>query len=255
MPTITATIITKNEGSRIKSCLQSLDWVDEIVVLDSGSSDNTVEICRQFTSQVFQTDWPGFGKQKNRAIEKATGEWILSVDADEIVTSELRLEIQQAISDGNFIGFEIPRLSSYCGQFIQHSGWWPDYVLRLFQSGKGQFSDSLIHERLHINGTIGQLKAPLIHHSFENFEQVLNKVNHYSSLGAEQLYHSGKSASLTKAILKGGWAFFRTFILKAGFLDGKKGVMLSISNAEGTYYKYLKLMLLHEKEQNENSKN
>ncbi|MBL6969264.1 MAG: glycosyltransferase family 2 protein [Gammaproteobacteria bacterium] len=255
MPTISATIITKNEASRIETCLQSLIWVDEIIVLDSGSSDNTVEICKRFTSQVYETEWSGFGIQKNRAIEKATGDWILSIDADEVVTPELRLEIQQAISTGNFSGFEIPRLSSYCGQFIQHSGWRPDYVPRLFQSNKGQFSDSPIHERLNINGTIGQLKASLIHHSFENLEQVLNKVNHYSTLGAEQLYRRGKSASLTKAILKGWWAFFRTFILKAGFLDGAKGLMLAISNAEGTYYKYAKLILLHEKDRNGNTQN
>ena len=247
MPTITATIITKNEASKIEACLKSLDWVDEIIVLDSGSSDNTVDICRKFTQHVYETDWPGFGIQKNRALKKASGEWILSIDADEIISSALKQEIQQAILSKNFTGFQIPRLSSYCGQFIRYSGWRPDYVPRLFQSGKGQFNNSPIHERLNINGAIGKLKAPLIHHSFEDFEQVLNKVNHYSSLGAEQLYRNENNASLTKAIFKGWWAFFRTYIVKLGFLDGSKGVMLAISNAEGTYYKYVKLMLLHEK--------
>lgn len=248
MPSISAVIITKNEEHRIETCLQRLDWVNEIIILDSGSTDNTVELCKKYTPHVHETDWPGFGIQKNRAIEKASSDWILSIDADEIVTTELRHEIQQAILTDLANGFECPRLSSYCGQPIYHSGWWPDYVPRLFRRGKGQFSNHAVHERLEIDGVIEKLKHPLIHHSFDKLEQVLDKINHYSTLGAEQLYKAGKHASLTKAIFKGSWSFFRTYILKGGALDGSKGLMLAISNAEGTYYKYLKLALLNEQQ-------
>ncbi len=249
MPSISATIITKNEASRIEQCLRSIEWVDEIIVLDSGSNDQTVEICKQFTPLVYETDWPGFGKQKNRAIEKATGDWILSIDADEIVTPKLQQEIQQAVCSEQVNGFECPRLSSYCGQPIHHSGWWPDYVPRLFRRGKGSFSNHSVHERLEIDGPTQKLKHPLIHHSFDTLEQVLDKVNHYSTLGAEQLYNEGRGSSLTKALTKGLWSFIRTYLLRGGILDGSKGLMLAISNAEGTYYKYLKLALLHENRQ------
>jgi len=250
MPTISATIITKNEEGQIYDCLQSLYWVDEIIVLDSGSRDETINICKMFTPHIFITDWPGFGAQKNRAIRKASCEWILSIDADEIITTELRREIIKAIKHpGAINGYEIPRLSSYCGQQIRHSGWWPDYVPRLFRAGKGQFSDSTIHEKLEITGPYGKLNNPLIHNSFRNLEQVLDKINNYSSIGAEHLYNKGKRVTIATAIMKGLWTFFRTYILKAGFLDGSKGAMLAISNAEGTYYKYLKLLIMHEKSQ------
>lgn len=254
MPSISAVIITKNEAHHIETCLQRLDWVNEIIVLDSGSSDSTVEICKRYTPHVFETDWPGFGAQKNRAIEKATGDWVLSIDADEIVSSELKQEILQAISDTRINGFKIPRLSSYCGQPIYHSGWWPDHVSRLFRRGKGKFSDHIVHEHLAIDGITEKLEHPIIHNSFENLDQVLDKVNHYSSLGAKQLYSEGKHSSLTKAIFKGIWSFIRTYLLKRGFLDGSKGLMLAISNAEGTYYKYLKLALMYEESQHKDAK-
>lgn len=244
MSSISITIITLNEEARIEACLNSIRWADEIIVLDSGSSDRTVEICEQYTHHVFVTDWPGFGEQKNRALEKATGEWILSLDADEQISKELKEEIQHTICSSQLNGFEIPRLSYYCGQPMRHSGWWPDYVPRLFRSGTGTFNNAIIHERLHIEGPTGRLKNPIIHHSFPDMESVLRKVNQYSSLNAEKLHAQGKSSSLLKAIGKGAWAFIRTYIIQAGFLDGARGFMLAVSNAEGTYYKYIKLYLL-----------
>jgi len=247
MPTISAIIITLNESSRIEACLQSLEWVEEIIILDSGSTDNTIEICKRYTPHVYTTNWPGFGKQKNRALHKATCDWVLSIDADEIVPASLHSEIQEAIIKSKIDGFEIPRLSSYCGQIIKHSDWYPDYVLRLIRRGKGKFSDSPVHEKLETTGTVEKLNNHLVHNSFENLEQVLNKVNYYSSISADNLLSKGKKATLYTALLKGLWTFLRTYILKAGFLDGQKGVMLAISNAEGTYYKYLKLALLNEK--------
>ncbi|MBL6987957.1 MAG: glycosyltransferase family 2 protein [Methylobacter sp.] len=237
-------IITKNEAEHISRCLASVSWVDEIIVLDSGSDDNTVDICKAYTDNVFMTDWPGFGMQKQRALEKARGDWVLSIDADEVVTSELRAEIEKALRQEHYKGYEIPRLSRYCGRQMRHGGWWPDYVLRLFRRDCGQFTDSIVHESIIIQGKVGRMQSPLLHDAFVSLDEVLHKVNSYSTLGAEMLFQRGVRSSLGKAVLKGLWTFIRTYWIKAGFLDGRQGLMLSISNAEGAYYKYLKLLEL-----------
>lgn len=241
-------VITKNEAEHISRCLASVNWADEIIVLDSGSDDNTVDLCRTYTDKVFVTDWPGFGLQKQRALDKAQGDWILSIDADEVVTPELRAEIENAFQQEQYNGYEIPRLSSYCGRKMRHGGWWPDYVLRLFRRDCGQFTDSIVHESIIVQGQIGRMRSPLLHDAFVNLNEVLHKVNCYSSLGAEMLYQRGVRSSLSKAILKGLWTFIRTYWLKAAILDGRQGLMLSISNAEGAYYKYLKLLELQNRQ-------
>lgn len=246
-------IITKNEANAIASCLESVIWADEIIVLDSGSQDETVNICRQYTDLVFSTDWPGFGVQKQRALDKAQGDWVLSLDADELVTAELRSEIQQALQQDFYQAYEIPRLSSYCGRQMRHGGWWPDPVLRLFRRNKGRFSDAMVHERIVVDGVVGKLQSPLLHNAFVNLDEVLHKVNSYSSLGAVMLYRQGVQSSLAKAIGKAVWTFFRTYILKMAILDGQQGLMLSLSNAEGSYYKYLKLVELHQSAINKTS--
>ncbi len=241
-------IITKNEASHIGRCLESICWADEIIVVDSGSEDDTVSICRQYTDKVYLTDWPGFGIQKQRALDKASGDWVLSIDADEVVSAELKTEIEQVMLQQKVQGFEIPRLSSYCGKQMHHGGWWPDYVLRLFRRDCGHFTDSVVHEIIRVHGQISRLKTPLLHDAFVDLDEVLHKVNSYSTLGAHMLYQRGIRSSLTKAVLKGLWTFMRTYWLKAAFLDGRQGLMLSISNAEGTYYKYLKLLELQNKQ-------
>jgi len=234
-------VITKNEAAHIGRCLESVAWAGEIIVLDSGSSDETVAICRRFTDKVFETDWPGFGIQKQRALDKAQGDWVLSIDADEVVSPELRQEIEQAIASGQMSGFEIPRLSDYCGRAIRHGGWWPDYVLRLFRRESGRFTDAVVHERVIVEGEIGRFKSPILHEAFVDLGEVLHKVNAYSTLGAEMLQRKGVRSSLSKAVLKALWTFIRTYCLKASILDGRQGFMLAVSNAEGAYYKYLKL--------------
>ncbi|MDP3009137.1 MAG: glycosyltransferase family 2 protein [Methylococcales bacterium] len=242
--TLSVIIITKNESTHIGGCLQSVAWADEIIVLDSGSVDNTVDLCRVVTDKVYSTDWQGFGIQKQRALDKATGDWVLSIDADEIVTPELKAEIQQAMQASDMNGFEIPRLSNYCGRAMRHGGWFPDYVLRLFRREFGEFTNHVVHERVLVDGHIGRLHTPFLHDAFVDFEEVLHKVNNYSTLGATVLYERGVRSSLPKAIMKGVWTFIRTYFLKAAFLDGQQGLMLAISNAEGAYYKYVKLWAL-----------
>lgn len=242
-------IITRNEAANIRACLESVAWADEVIVVDSGSSDATVEICQELGAKVFVHDWPGFGVQKNRALSYATNEWVFSIDADERVTAELRAAIETVLHNGAdaFAAYRISRLSSYCGRFMRHSGWYPDHIVRFFKRDAAKFSDDLVHERLLVEGATGMLSGELLHYSYENLEQVLNKVNQYSSASAQMQQQRGRQASLSGAVLRGLWSFIRTYFLSAGFLDGREGFMLAVSNAEGTYYRYLKLMLLNRK--------
>ncbi len=247
--TLSVTIITRNEQAAIRRCLDSVAWADEIIVLDSASDDGTAAIARELHARVVATtDWPGFGAQKNRALDLATGDWVLSLDADEWVTPELRAAIEAAIGapDGR-CAFRMPRLSSYCGRFMRHSGWWPDHVTRLFRRGQARFSDDRVHERLIVSGTTGTLRAPLLHEAIRDLDEALEKMNTYSSAGALMQFERGGKASLAGAVWHGAWTFFRTYVLRAGFLDGREGFLLAVSNAEGAYYRYLKLMLLAEK--------
>ena len=238
-------IITKNEAHAIEDCLQSAAWAEEIIVVDSGSTDETVSICQKMGANVTTTyDWPGFGKQKNRALALATQPWVLSIDADERITPELKNEIKHVIAMNKDASYRVPRSSSYCGQFIEHSGWTPDYTTRLFKMGHGKFSDDLVHERLLTEHPTETLKNPLQHISYIDLEEVLDKVNRYSTAGAAMSSAKGKSSTLGKAIRHGIWAFLRTYFFRLGFLDGKMGFVLAISNAETTYYRYLKLALL-----------
>lgn len=237
-------VITKNEERHIEACLKSISWADEIIVLDSGSTDNTLTICKKFTPLVFSTDWPGFGLQKQRALEKANGDWVLSIDADERVSPELKQEINQAIQTNEYIGFEIPRLSSFCGKQIRHGGWWPDYTIRLFKRNSANFTPVKVHEKVVIKGSTLKLKSPLLHNTYETFDEAISKMNNYSSLSAQMLFEAGKKSSLPKTLLKTLWTFIRTFFIRAGFLEGRHGLMLAAINSEGTFYKYMKLLEL-----------
>ena len=249
MQTLSAIVIVKNEAEHIARCLASLDFATEIIVLDCGSDDDTVEICRRFTDQVFSTDWPGFGPQKNRALAKAQHDWVLSIDADEWVTSALRQEILNLLNSAKIThnGYRIPRLSYYCGQLIRHGDWRKDCPLRLFKRAQAEFSEDLVHESVQITGTTGQLHNHLEHDAFSNLAEVLAKMNLYSSLWAESARRRKKPAGLCTALTHSVWTFVRGYFLFGGFLDGKMGFMLAVSNAQGCYYRYLKLMLQQKK--------
>ena len=242
-------IITKNEAADIRACLETVAWADEIIVVDSASNDGTAAICRELGAQVHVVhDWPGFGPQKSRALAHATRDWVLSLDADERVTPELRREIEAAMRDPDACAaYDIPRSSSYCGRFMRHSGWYPDHVTRLFKRGSARFSDDLVHERLLVDGKTGKLHGELLHFAFDGMEEVLRKVDQYSTAGAQRMHAQGRKASLAGAVLRGCWSFMRTYFLRLGFLDGREGFMLAVSNAEGTYYRYVKLLLLERK--------
>ena len=238
-------VITKNEAAMIRRCLASVSWADEIIVVDSGSTDGTVAVCREFTPHVISTDWAGFGPQKNRALDLATGTWVLALDADEYLPTQAQAEIQQVLAGESKINaYRIPRLSSYCGRFMGHGGWYPDYVIRLFRRGCARFSDDIVHERLVVQGAVGTLSSPLHHETYRDLEEVLHKVDSYSTAGATMAAQKGRRGSLPQALIHGVWAFVRTYFVQFGLLDGAEGLMLAISNAEVTYYKYAKLRLL-----------
>jgi glycosyltransferase involved in cell wall biosynthesis len=249
MPTLSVILITRNEEANLDDCLASLEGIaQQIVVVDTNSSDRTLEIAKNHGATIAQPpDWPGFGPQKNRALDLATGEWVLSLDADERLTPALKSEILMAIHHSAHVDcFAIPRLSWYCGRFIRHSGWSPDYVDRLFKRGTACFSDDLVHERLVPNGQVAKLENPMLHYSFMNYSQVLQKIDRYSTASAKQAFARGKTSSPLKAVLHGAWAFFRTYVLRAGFLDGPQGFALAVSNGQGTYYRYIKLWHLNQ---------
>ena len=246
---VSVIIITKNAEATIGRCIESVAWVDEIVVVDSGSNDRTPGICKKLGARLYVTeDWPGHGPQKNRALDHAKSDWVISLDADEWVSQELKTEMQAAMEKaGETVAYAIPRRSSFCGRYMRHSGWWPDYVIRLFKRGTARFSADRTHERLMVEGKTARLSQPIMHQAISDLEQMIAKMNSYSSSTARARHEQGHKASLITAILHGFWAFFRTYILRLGVLDGKEGFMLAVANAEGSYYRYLKLMLLAQK--------
>lgn len=262
-PTLSVIVITKNEARHIAGCLESVGFADEWIVVDSGSSDATVEIARAHGAQVTVTpDWPGFGPQKSRALAQARGEWVLSIDADERVGPELARQIRRVVAagadtsgsasdgpggqkpPGEPLGYELSRLSSFCGQWMRHGDWYPDRVLRLFRRGSGRFSDDLVHERVVVEGSVGRLEGDLLHDTMPDLADALDKMNRYSSGRALDRVRRGARGGLAKAVAHGGWAFVRSYLLKRGFLDGKLGFVLALYIAEGTYYRYLKMGLL-----------
>ena len=243
-------IITKNEAENIAACIDSVKFANQLIIVDSGSTDDTVAIARARGAEVIETtDWPGFGPQKSRALAAAGGEWVLSLDADERIPEALRDEILAAIMSAQHSAYALPRLSSFCGEFIRHSGWYPDYVVRLWQRGSAVFSDHLVHEQVLVQrGTTAKLRTPIIHYSYRDDSDFLRKLEQYSELGARQAFAAGKRGTLRKALLHSLSAFLRSFVFKRGFLDGRAGLIVALCAAQTTYHKYFKLMLLTDAE-------
>ncbi len=242
-------IITKNEAANIAECLKSVSFADEFIVVDSGSTDGTVELARALGAVVEVTpDWPGFGPQKNRALDLVTGDWVLSIDADERVTPELAQEIRAVMAAPAADTYEIARLSNFCGRDIRHSGWWPDYVLRLFKRGTARFTDSAVHERVvPTNGEPLKLRGYFLHFPYDNLDALVTKINRYSSDAAAMMYAKGKRASVFGALGHSFWTFVRIYLIRRGFLDGRHGLVLAVTAASGSFFRYSKLMFLADK--------
>lgn len=242
---ISAVLIVKNEASSLRQCLESLFWVDEIVILDSGSSDNTVSIAKEFTTKVYENlDWPGFGKQRQLAQQYATCHWVLAIDADEVVTSELSESILSVISsDISNIVYSVNRKNWAFGKFISYSGWSPDWVVRLYPRKTASYCDSLVHESVKTEGfEVKKLRGRLLHYTYESLHDYNYKVIGYLKSWADQREESKKS-SVLKALTHGFFAFTRMYFLRLGFLDGRHGFVLALLTGYTTSLKYLDLWL------------
>lgn len=241
-------IITKNEQAHIAACIESVSFADEIIVLDSGSTDETCAIARRLGAQVYHTThWPGFGPQKNKALDLATKEWVLSIDADERVPTELAVEIQRAIQTSTAQAYTVARMSCFGGRWIKHSGWWPDTLVRLFKRDQGRFKDVSVHESVIVEGPTQALSGHLLHYPYDSLEMLIDKTNQYSSAAALQLHERGKKISILGIIAKSFWTFIRIYLIRRGFLDGRQGFILAAVAASGSFFRYSKLWFLNQK--------
>jgi len=240
---ITAIVITKDEERNIAACLESLRWVDEIIVVDACSSDRTVEIARQYTDRVFVRAWPGFGPQKNFGIDQAGGNWILVVDADERVTEPLREEIVVLLQSGppaDVAGFEIPRRNYFYGKWIRGGGIYPDHQLRLFRRSAGRYDDVLLHERLQLKGTVARLENPMDHYSMANIGAHVKKMARYTTLGAGEKLKVRSQVTALDLVGSHLATIVRTYVLRGGYRDGLRGVIVALFAGMHTFVKYAK---------------
>ena len=243
MVTISVTVITKNEAANIRRCLESVKWADEIIIFDSGSTDETLQICKLYTDKIWQTDWPGYGKQKQRALEQTTCDWVLSIDADEVVTEKLRQEIQQAIQKNDCNGYKLIRDLVFHGKRIRFANA-TNKILRLVRRDKAYFTSDMVHESLVVDGSIEILKGVLLHYSLSSATEMLKKMNYYTDISAQQKLKKGKRGGVWCGVLKALWMFFRVYVLNGGFMDGRAGLVLAVGFAEGAFYRYVKLYYL-----------
>ena len=246
--TLSVILITKNEETNVAACLNSVRFADQIIVVDSGSTDNTLAMARLAGAHVVQTpDWPGFGAQKNRALALATCDWVLSIDADERISAELADQIQSAMLSQQTAAFQIPRLTQFRGKWIHHCGWTPDYVLRLFKRESAHFSNDLVHERLIQNeGTSEKLSAPIHHYSYPTPAEYWRKLDQYSQAWAQQRYTEGRKVSMLRAGVSGLTAFVRSYFFRLGFLDGAMGFAVCTMQAQAAFGKYFSLYCLNQ---------
>lgn len=238
---ISAIIICKNEARIIKQCLESVKWADEIVLLDSGSTDNTLEIAAEFTDKIFtNTDWPGFGPQKRLAESYASNDWILAIDSDEIISDELRDEIIEMLesADDKEV-FRFNRLTHFCGKFIRHSGWYPDKIVRLYNKKHYHYNDAYVHESVDCNDAKKtDLKGAFFHYTNDTLESYINKRNGYALAWAENQHKKGKRTNIFSIIAHSAFAFIRHYIIRLGFLDGYHGFLISVIQMQYTFNKY-----------------
>jgi len=242
MKKLSVVVITRNEEKNIRRCLESVSWADEIVVVDSHSTDRTVEIASELGARVYNIEWNGFGPAKREGVDKASGEWILSLDADEVVSGELAAEIKKALEgDNEYSGYYILRKANFLGRWIYHCGWYPDPVLRLFEKSRGDFNDALVHEKVLVEGRVGRLKGELWHYSYPTLESYFVKFNRYTAMGAEAALQRGKRAGWFDILVKPPVSFLKHYIVKQGFRDGWEGFLISILSSAAVLVKYAKL--------------
>ena len=241
---ISTYIIAYNEAEKIRDCINSVLWSDEIIVADSHSTDGTTEIAKELGTTVVHIEFKGYGDLRNKAISHCTGDWIFSLDSDERCTPEVRDEILSLIEDSPLDIYRVPRKNFFMGKWINHSGWYPNFRQpQLFKKGKMSYDSNLVHEGFinHSDKEIGVINNNIWQFPFKNIEEVMHKANRYSTLGVTILKDQGKAGGVFKAFLHGFWAFLKHYIFKLGFLDGGAGFVIAFGNFEGTFYRYIKL--------------
>ena len=242
---ITATIITYNEERNIARAIESLRCCDEIIVVDSGSSDRTVELAEKLGARVVESPWPGYAKQKNLAAERAANDWILSLDADEALSEALEADIWHIKKNGpKYDAYVMPRLAKYLGQWIFHSGWYPDKKVRLYHREKAQWTGDYVHESVRVQGSVGQLEGRILHYTCDSLSEHLRTLDRYTTLAAEQIVAQRRPVSLWRLTADPLWTFVRTYVFKLGFLDGFEGLAIAYMAAFYNFLKYAKAKLM-----------
>lgn len=250
---LSAVVITLNEEPNIERCLVSLAFADEIVVLDSFSTDRTVEIAKRFTDRISLHKFVGYSDQKNAVMEMAANEWVLIVDADEVVTPELAAEVRKAIESDRFIGYRMPRLTHFLGKPIRHCGWYPDYIVRLARKSRSRFGDRLVHETLEVDGPIGTLRHDLIHYTYRSLDDLFRKIIDYSRAAAMQKFRDGERFRLSKLLFAPGLTFLKKYIIKQGYRDGFCGFLICALSQTGVFLRYAMLweMSIHREQEHD----
>ena len=236
-------VITFNEEQNIAACLKSVEWADGIIVVDSRSSDRTVEIAREFTNKVYTIEWKGYAGAKTYALEQASRDWVLWLDADERISPRLALEIRNVILSATtfYSVYEFARKAFVLGKWIRHCGWYPGYVMRLFRRGDATFDSSNVHEKLRHEGPVGRLTGDLLHNTDENLYHYFEKANRYTSLAVKDVAAAGRMFSLYDVLVRPPYLFIKMYVIRFGFLDGMHGLVLSLLSAAYVFTKYAKL--------------
>lgn len=242
MPPVSVVIITQNEADNIRNALESVQWADDIIVVDSGSTDDTIQIAKQFTDRIVSHKWTGYGAQKNYGASLATHDWILSLDADEQLSSALTEEIHSLLENEPTVrGYRMPRVTHYLGQWIRTTDWYPDYQLRLYDRRVARWSDHLVHESVSVNGPIEYLRSELEHFAYRNVSQHLATIDRYTTLAAQQMLNNGRQAHTLDLVLHPLCAFLRNYIARGGFRSGSVGIIVSLLNSYYVFLKFAKL--------------
>ncbi len=239
---VTATVITFNEAANIQAALESLSWADEIIVVDSDSTDNTAEIARKFTSKVIVRRWPGYVAQKNFAGEQASHDWIFSLDADERVTPELAAELKAVMARGpGAAGYRVPRVTFHLGRWMRSTDWYPDYQLRLYDRRRARWAGNYVHESVKADGPVADLRSELQHYAYRDLAHHCQTMDRYTTLAAKQMFEEGRRAGFFDLLVHPPAAFFRNYVLRGGFRDGTAGLIVSAMNARYVGLKFAKL--------------
>lgn len=242
MPKVTATLIVRNEAAHVEAALDSVRWADEILVIDSESTDGTPDLARRVTDRVYVRPWPGYSAQKNLAAELASNDWILSLDADERVTPALADEIRTTLSsEPKARGFRMPRVTRHLGRWIRSTDWYPDYQLRLYDRRTGRWNGRAVHESVAVSGPVARLHAELEHHAYRDLAHHLETIQRYTTLSAEELHAAGRRVSALALLAHPPLAFLRNYVLRGGVRDGAPGLVISVMNSYYVFLKHAKL--------------